>query len=72
MQERRRLLFGLATPEQVTWFMVAWLTVQTVVEFVVAQFLDANVPIMLAINLNEAFLIMYFFQHVYRLWREEE
>ncbi len=74
MQEerRRRLLLGLATPEQVTWFMVAWLGVQTVVEYVLAQVLEANLPIMLLINILEAAAIVYFFQHIYRLWREDE
>jgi len=68
----RRLLFGLATPDQVTWLMVGWLALQTVAEFVISQFVKANVPIMLVINIVEAASIMYFFQHVYRLWREEE
>jgi hypothetical protein len=74
MQEQRprRLLLGLATPEQVTWFMVAWLGLQTAVEYVLAQVLEANLPIMLVINILEAASIIYFFQHVYRLWREDE
>ncbi len=73
MQEEKphRLIFGLVTPEQVTWFMVAWLAVQTAVEYIIAQVLDANLPIMLVINLLEAASIIYFFQHVYRLWRED-
>ncbi len=56
----------------VTWGMVAWLTVQTTLEYVVAQAMAVNLPILLLINLLEAASIMYFFQHIYRLWREEE
>jgi|GEM_PF-2698736 hypothetical protein len=67
-QRRERLAWETV----VTWGMAAWLTVQTIAEYVVAQAMAANLPILLLINLLEAASIMYFFQHIYRLWCEEE
>jgi caa(3)-type oxidase subunit IV len=46
----------------------------TVIEFVVAVTVDANVPILAAFAVAKAALIMYYFMHIARLWKplEEE
>jgi hypothetical protein len=69
--QQRPLFLGLKSPRQVAVFMAAFLSAQTVVEYLIGQFLTANVPVLLAINIAEAAAIVYYFQHVYRLWRED-
>ncbi len=69
--DRRALFLGLRTRRQVAVFMSLFLLVQTVLEYLIARVMTANVPALLAINLTEAAAIMYYFQHVYRLWQED-
>lgn len=47
------------------------LVVLTIAEFIVSMTLNAPV-LLLMIALAKAALIVQFFMHVYRLWREEE
>ncbi len=68
---RRPLFLGLRTHRQVAVFMALFLLALTVLEYLVGQVMTVNVPVLLAINLAEAAAIMYYFQHVYRLWRED-
>ncbi|HXG42264.1 MAG TPA: hypothetical protein VNL95_06010 [Dehalococcoidia bacterium] len=70
-RHRRRLFLGLQGPRQVARFMLAFLLAQTVAEYAIAQAMAANVPLLLLINVLEAAAIVYYFQHVYRLWRED-
>lgn len=56
----------------VGWAMALFLVVGTVAEYVLAVTLEANLPIMIAINIAEAVAIMYYFMHVSRVWRHGE
>ncbi len=56
----------------VGWGMVAFLVIGTIVEYIIAISLDANLPIMIAINIAEAVAIMVYFMHVSRVWRPGE
>ena len=54
------------------FYVVIPLALLTLVEFIIAiNVEDAAVPLML-IALVKAGLIINFFMHIYRLWREEE
>jgi len=48
------------------------LAVLTVAEFFVSQATNGAAVPLLLIALVKAALIVYYFMHVYRLWREEE
>jgi len=52
--------------------MALFLAVQTFLEYVIALTVDKNFPIMVIINLTEAALIMIYFMHITRLWRQEK
>jgi caa(3)-type oxidase subunit IV len=47
------------------------LAVLTVLEFLVTGWTDGSAPILLIIALAKAGLIVNYFMHIYRLWREE-
>jgi cytochrome c oxidase subunit IV len=47
------------------------LAVLTAIEFVVAIYLDKPAVLLIIISLIKAGLIVQFFMHIYRLWREE-
>lgn len=51
------------------WWMAVFLAVGTAVEYVLAVSISANLPIMIVMNVAEAAAIIWFFMHVYRLWR---
>ncbi len=74
-QERRRDPMvprrGLTGPVRIGWTMALFLALQTFLEYVIALTVDKNFPIMVIINLTEAALIMVYFMHITRLWREE-
>ena len=63
---------GLGREVRIGWFMALFLAVQTVLEYLLAQVIDANLPIMVAINISEAAAIMVYFMHLPRLWRGRE
>ncbi len=63
---------GLGREVRIGWLMALFLAVQTVLEYVLAQVIDANLPIMVAINISEAAAIMVYFMHLPRLWRGRE
>ncbi|HFE66229.1 MAG TPA: hypothetical protein ENJ93_03115, partial [Chloroflexi bacterium] len=48
------------------------LMVLTAVEFVIANLPNPSAVLLIIIGLIKAALIVYFFMHVYRLWREEK
>lgn len=54
------------------WIVFAALMVLTGIEFVVANQPNSSAVLVIIINLIKAALIVYFFMHVYRLWREEK
>ncbi len=63
---------GLAGAIRIGWMMFLGLAVLTLVEYVIAVTLDANLPIVIAIALMKACLIVYYFMHVLRVWRGRE
>lgn len=64
----------LKTWTHVFWMMVVVLAAGTIIEYFVAvELKDApNIALLGIIQVIEAGLIIYFFMHIYRLWRSEE
>jgi len=60
------------SPLRLGLYVLVTLVVLTVVEYVVALQVDKNLPIMIVMNIADAALIMVFFMHLPRLWREED
>ena len=56
----------------VFWIVGAILTVLTVVEFIIAVNFENNLPILTVFALGKAVLIVFYFMHMYRIWRAEE
>ena len=54
------------------WLVFAVLIVLVALEYVIFLVLDTNLPIMVAMNIADAALIMYYFMHVSRIWRRDE
>jgi caa(3)-type oxidase subunit IV len=54
------------------WWVFLVLIALTVLEYIVALVMDANLPVMVVMNVVDAGLIMYYFMHVRRLWRRTE
>lgn len=54
------------------WIVFIVLMVFTIIEFVVANQPNPSAVLIIITNLVKAALIVYFFMHVYRLWREEK
>jgi len=54
---------------RIGWWMALFLVAGTVVEYVVATSVTSNVLVIMPMNVVEAAGIMWFFMHVYRLWR---
>jgi len=44
----------------------------TILEYVAFLLIDRNLPIMIAMNVADAALIMVYFMHLPRVWRREE
>jgi hypothetical protein len=63
---------GTSRPARIALMMALVLAVQTAAEYILALVVDKNLPIMVAINLSEAALIMIYFMHLPRLWRGRE
>lgn len=63
---------GMSRPARIALLMALFLAVQTAAEYILALVVDKNLPIMVAINLSEAALIMIYFMHLPRLWRGGE
>ena len=59
-------------PLRVGWLVFLALAVLTVVEFIVAVTVTANLPILVVFALVKAGLIMYYFMHLLKIWRGEE
>ncbi len=53
------------------WIVFAALLVLTVVEYAIGIQANASVVALLIVALIKAVLIVYFFMHIFRLWREE-
>lgn len=62
----------MATLVRTGWLVVATLIMLVVLEYVLFLVLNSNMPIMVAMNIADASMIMYFFMHVNRIWRREE
>ena len=61
-----------AGPVRTGWTVFLTLLVGVIVEYVVAIYMDRNLPLMIAMNIADAALIIYYFMHVTRLWRRQE
>ena len=57
---------------RIGWVVFILLAVLTVVEWLVAVLITANLPLLLVIALAKAGLIVHYFMHIVRLWRREE
>ncbi len=57
---------------RVGWIVFIGLMVLTAVEFAIANLPNPSAVLLIIIGLIKAALIVYFFMHVYRLWREEK
>lgn len=53
------------------WMVFAALAALTIVEYVVAVRVEANLPIVAVIALGKAGFIGYYFMHIVRAWRGE-
>lgn len=58
------------TAQRIGIYVFAGLMVLTFIEFAVSIFLNSTVGLFITMLLKAA-LIVYYFMHVYRLWREE-
>ncbi len=56
-------------PPGIGWRVFLALAVLTVVEFVLAVTIDANLPILVVIAVVKAGLIVHYFMHLLRVWR---
>jgi len=54
------------------WLVFLTLLTLVILEYVLFLVLDSNLPLMVAMNVADAALIMYFFMHVTRIWRRKE
>ena len=61
-----------ARTKRIALWMVVFLAVGTVVEYVLGTAIDRNLFIMVPLNVAEAGAILWFFMHVSRAWRGEE
>ena len=61
-----------ARTKRIALWMVVFLAVGTVVEYVLGTAIDRNLVVMIPLNVAEAGAILWFFMHVYRAWRSEE
>ena len=61
-------------PVRIGWIVFTILAALTVIEWLVAVLITANLPILLIIALAKAGFIVHYFMHIVRLWRggEEE
>ena len=57
---------------QVLWVVGAILTALTIVEFIIAVNFENNIGILSVFALGKAVLIVFYFMHMYRIWRTEE
>ena len=54
------------------WVIFLALALATLVEYIVAVSLEANLPIIIAIAVVKAGLISYYFMHIVRAWSSGE
>ncbi len=54
------------------WFVFIGLAILTVVEYLLAITIDANLPIMIVLAVAKAAIIIHYFMHVARLWLGHE
>ena len=60
-----------AESRRVLWLVGGFLALLTLVEYIVAVQMSNNFVPLAVMALVKAALIVYFFMHVYRLWRKE-
>lgn len=65
---------GLASAVRTGWVIFLALALLTLIEYIIAISLEANLPIIIAIAVVKAGLIAYYFMHIVRAWSggEEE
>ena len=56
---------------QTLWIIGTILAVLTIVEFIIAVNFENNIGILTVFALGKAVLIVFYFMHMYRLWRTE-
>jgi cytochrome c oxidase subunit IV len=66
MEEKRKAAY-----REIIFVAIA-LAVITIVEFILAGLTDGSATLMFILALAKTGLIVNFFMHIYRLWREEE
>ena len=66
------MIVGYKKDWRVGWIVFIGLMVLTAVEFAIANLPNPSTVLLIIIGLIKAALIVYFFMHVYRLWREEK
>ncbi len=54
------------------WVVFIGLAVLTIVEYLLAITIDANLPILIVLAIAKAVLIVHYFMHVARLWFGDE
>ncbi len=59
-------------PLGIGWLVFIGLAVLTLVEYILAITIDANVPILVVFAVAKAALIVHYFMHLVRIWREAE
>jgi heme/copper-type cytochrome/quinol oxidase subunit 4 len=62
---------GPAEAQRIGWLVFVALVVLILLEYVAFLAMSFNLPLMIAMNVLDAALIMYYFMHVSRIWRRE-
>ena len=57
---------------QVLWIVGSILAVLTLVEYIIAVNFENNIGILSVFAFGKAILIVFYFMHMYRIWRTEE
>jgi len=63
---------GLTSAIQTGWVIFLALALLTLIEFIIAVSLEANLPIIIAIAVMKAGLIGWYFMHIVRAWSSGE
>jgi heme/copper-type cytochrome/quinol oxidase subunit 4 len=54
------------------WVVFIGLAVLTIVEYILAIAIDANLPILIVLAVAKAAVIIHYFMHLVRVWRDPE
>lgn len=62
---------GVSAAIRTGWMVFVALAALTIVEYIIAVGVDANLPVIAIIAVAKAACIVYYFMHVVRAWRRE-